>query len=128
METLFSIELPRSKVVIQFKSPTFGDRTRILKEYDRSLGYTAEDALAISCVTKINGESINDAAGTLSFFHNCPNYDYMYYIEVFFNMFMLDEDARKEAASNAKKILSGEDIVSTKKKSLVTQSSGKVVG
>lgn len=127
VSSLFPLELPRSKATIEFKSPTFGDRTSILKEYDRSWGYTAEDALAISCVQKINGQSVKDNSGTLDFFGQCPNYDYMYYIEVFFNMFMLDEDARKDAASVAKKILNGESITSTQKKSPATQHTGKVI-
>lgn len=122
--TTFDLKLP-SGLVIKFRAPNFIDRRSILKEFDKNGGYTSEDLLAVKCLQMVAGKAFDATAyfvtDPIAVLHDWSLNDYMYYLEVFLSMFMLDEDARKEASNVAKKLLSGEDQSSTEKRSQVAQ-------
>lgn len=121
----FQIDLPASKVVINFRSPVFSDRCKVLKNYERESGYTPEDAIAIMCIDTIGGKSVpkdiepQDLLGTMAL------QDYNYYFDVFSAMFFSDLKKRESAQDIAKKLLSGESIVGTQKSAPATASTGK---
>lgn len=128
MSTSFDLTLP-SGLAIKFRAPNFIDRRNILKNMDKNGGYTSEDLLSVNCLQMVNGKPFDpnayDVIDPIGVMHQWPLSDYMYYLEVFFNMFMLDDEARREASNVAKKLLNGESIVTTEKKSQGTQRTGK---
>jgi hypothetical protein len=114
---MFELALP-SGLQVKFRAPNFIDRRSILKEFDKNGGYTSEDLLAVKCLQQVNGKDFDasayDVTDPIAILHNWSLNDYMYYVEVFLSMFMLDEEARKEASNVAKKLLKGEALTEQK--------------
>lgn len=105
---MFNLSLPSGKKVT-FRAPTFVDRRLILKEYDRSEGYLPEDLLAAKCLTHVEGQPLADNWETdaITLVDGWDLRDQSYYLEVFMNMFSLDEKAKQAAQEAAKKLMGG---------------------
>jgi hypothetical protein len=122
---MFEISLP-SKKKVQFSAPTFNDRRLMLKNYDRAEGYLPEDLLAAKCLTHVNESPVQQDWETepINRFNGWSLKDQAYYLEVFMNMFSLDEKTKEAAAQEAKKLMG---MTGTPKPSQVaTRSSGSV--
>jgi hypothetical protein len=121
--TTFDLNLP-SGLPVKFRAPNFIDRRNILKEFDKNGGYTSEDLLAVKCLQQVKGKEFDANAyyvtDPIEVLHDWSLNDYMYYLEVFLSMFMIDEEARKEANNVAKKLLKGESITTTEKNAPAT--------
>ncbi len=105
---MFNLDLPSGRKVT-FRAPSFADRRNILREYDRSEGYLPEDLLAAKCLTHINGGPVEEewARDPISLMDDWALNDQAYYMEVFMNMFSLDEKAKTAAQEQAKKLMGG---------------------
>lgn len=105
---MFELNLPSGKKVT-FRAPSFMDRRLILREYDRTEGYLPEDLLAAKCLTHVDGQPIEDnwEVEPISLVDAWDLRDQSYYLEVFMNMFSLDEKAKTAAQEAAKKLMGG---------------------
>ena len=124
----FNIELPSSGYAINFRTPVWRDRSKVLKHYEgKEAGYMAEDAIAILCIESINGERVDPDLDPETFLGSMELSDYNYYFDIFSAMFFSDLKKRESAQDVAKKLLSGEPIVGTRKNAPATVSAGKSV-
>jgi hypothetical protein len=103
---MFNLNLPSGKAIV-FRAPTFVDRRNILKEYNRNDGYLPEDLLAAKCIVQIDGTQVEDAwdVDVISLLDTWSLLDQAFYMEVFMNMFNLDDKAKTAAAEEAKKLM-----------------------
>jgi hypothetical protein len=122
--TSFPLTLPSSEFPIKFRMPTGKDQCFSLANQDREKGLIAEYILAVRCIESVNGYEINpdDYVQT---FHALALPDINYYFDVFAAMFLGDAEKRETAKDMAKKLLNGESIVGTQKKSPATVAIGK---
>lgn len=103
---MFELKLP-SGADIKFSAPSFNDRRLMLKNYDRNEGYLPEDLLAAKCLTQYKGVPVQEewAMEVIHRFDGWSLKDQAFYLEVFMNMFSLDEKAKNAAAEEAKKLM-----------------------
>ncbi|MBD2201564.1 hypothetical protein H6G33_09415 [Calothrix sp. FACHB-1219] len=103
---MYNIKLPSGKD-ISFRAPSFKDRRDILREFDKTAGYLAEDLLAVKCLTHVDNIAVEQywEAEPITIFDSWDLRDQSFYMEVFMNMFSLDEKARKAAEDQAKKLM-----------------------
>lgn len=120
----FDLILPSSQFPIKFRTPTGKDQRISLSKHDREKGLVAEFIIAIRCIESINGHSINPE-DYVETFDVLELEDINYYFDVFAAMFLGDAEKREAAKEVAKKLLSGESIVGTPKKSAATVGIGK---
>ena len=123
----FQLQLPSSQVVLTFRTPLVQDRCKVLKNYERETGFTPEDVIALLCVDKIGSEKVDASVDPVATFGLMELNDYNYFFDVFSAMFFSDMEKRNSAKDVAKKLLSGESIVGTPKKSQAMTTSGKSV-
>lgn len=115
----FQLTLPSSEFPITFRTPTGKDQRISLAKHDREKGLVAEFIIAIRCIESINGHSINPE-DYVETFDALELEDINYFFDVFAAMFLGDAEKREAAKEVAKKLLSGESIVGTPKKSAAT--------
>ena len=120
----FSLTLPSSEYKISFRSPTGKDQRLALSKHDRENGLVAEFIIAMRCLEEVNGVKL-DPEEYVENFDALEYADFNYYFDVFAFMFLRDEEKRDLAKDVAKKLLNGESIVGTPKKSAVTAPTGK---
>lgn len=104
---MFECVLPSTKK-ITFRAPSFVDRRNILRQFERNDGYMPEDLLAAKCLTHVDDRIVEEDWATLdpiSIFDSWDLRDQQYYLEVFMNMFSLDEKAKNAAQETAKKLM-----------------------
>lgn len=104
---MFEAVLPSTKKVT-FRAPTFVDRRNILRQFERNDGYMPEDLLAAKCLTHVNDRVVEEDWANLdpiSIFDSWDLRDQQFYLEVFMNMFSLDEKAKNAAQETAKKLM-----------------------
>lgn len=109
-----TITLPNSKGEISFRSPKVKDKRDAIRDFSqdssaRNKGYNLEEAIAAACLTGIGGESVNLENDLMSEPYDLMNdwefIDQQYYLEVFSNLYFLDEKGKQKAAEAAKKII-----------------------
>jgi len=122
--TSFPLTLPSSEFPIKFRMPKGKDQCFSLANQDREKGLPAEFVLAVRCIESINGYEI-DPEDYVQTFHNLDLPDINHYFDVFAAMFLGDIEKRETAKDIAKKLLNGESIVGTPKKSPATVGTGK---
>ena len=114
----FKCKLP-SDLEIEFRTPTYKDRKHVLRGYNREEGYVPEEALAARCLTRVGGQSVAKdeweqvTADSLAIMEPWTFKDQQFFLEVFMNMFSLDEERRSNAKELAKKLLMGEDTTTS---------------
>lgn len=124
LTTSFPLTLPVSEFPIKFRMPTGKDQCFSLANQDREKGLIAEFILAVRCIESINGHEINPE-DYVQTFHALALPDINHYFDVFAAMFLGDAEKRETAKDIAKKLLSGQSIVGTQKKSPATVVTGK---
>lgn len=119
---MFDLNLPTGKKIV-FRAPSFADRRNILRQFERNDGYMPEDLLAAKCLTHENGQPIQEEWATLdpiAIFDSWDLKDQQFYLEVFMNMFSLDEKAKNAAQETAKKLMGGTPVAPTPKAAKLT--------
>ena len=108
-----TITLPSQKKV-SFRSPKVKDKRDAIRDFSqeddyRAKGYNLEEAIAAKCITKVDGNVVNLESDLLSDpFDILDSWDLreqQFFMEVFSNLYYLDEKGRQKAADEAKKIL-----------------------
>jgi len=123
--TPFQIELPNSKAVITFRSAVYRDKSEVYKNYDKETGVPAEDMIAIRCIEAIDGEPTPANIDPVTLIGQMNLNDFFYYFDIFSALNFSDMEKRETAKEAAKKLLSGESLVGTQKKSAPSQPTGK---
>lgn len=108
---MFTVELP-SGASVSFRPPSFIDRRKAIRNFPgaKECGYIPEDLLAAMCITQINGQPTPqewEHVDPISFFEPWELKDQAYYLEVFMNMFYLDDKEKQTAQDIAKKLMGG---------------------
>ena len=112
---MHELELP-SGLIITFRAPKIKDRRLVLKEFDRDEGLTPEDILSLYCLEKVDGKPLAkgwDAQTPLEVIDDWSLKDQQYYLEVFGNLYFLDDKGKEAASEMAKKLMSGGDTTTT---------------
>lgn len=125
--TPFQIELPNSKAVITFRSAVYRDKSEVYKNYDKETGVPPEDLIAIRCIVAIDGESTPTNIDPVTLIGQMSLNDFFYYFDIFSALNFSDMEKRESAKETAKKLLSGESLIGTQKKSAHSQPTGKSV-
>ena len=115
---MFEIVLPSTKK-LTFRAPTFVDRRNILRQFERNDGYMPEDLLAAKCLTHVDNHVVEEDWANLdpiSIFDSWDLRDQQFYLEVFMNMFSLDEKAKNAAQETAKKLMGAPAVAPTPSK------------
>lgn len=108
---MFHIDLPSGKQVT-FRPPSFVDRRKSIRNFPgaKECGYIPEDLLAAMCITNIDGNPIPaewEMHDPIALFEGWDLKDQAFYLEVFMNMFSLDEKEKQSAQDLAKKLMGG---------------------
>lgn len=120
----FDLTLPSSGLPIKFRTPTGKDQRISLSKHDREKGLVAEFIIAVRCIETINGHNVSPE-DYVETFDALELEDINYYFDVFAAMFLGDAEKREAAKEVAKKLLSGQSIVGTQKKSPATVGTGR---
>jgi hypothetical protein len=113
-----------SELPITFRTPTGKDQRLSFANYDKTVGVPPEHIVALRCIEVINGYKLN-SENYVETYDAMELEDFNYYFDVFAAMFLSDLDKRETAKDIAKKLLNGESIVGTPKKSPATVAIGK---
>jgi len=117
---MFEIKLPSGNNV-SVNAPSFNDRMEAVKEF-RSVkdeaGYSVEELMAAKAIGAVNGDVVETGMmlDPILLMAEWPNQDVQYYIEFFMTAFFLDDKIRERAASEAKKLMTGQQSTKTTSK------------
>jgi len=117
---MFDCKLP-SGIVVSVKAPSFQDRMEAVKEF-RSVkdeaGYSVEELMAAKAIGAVGGNVIDTSMmlDPILLMADWPNQDVQYFIEFFMTAFFLDDKIRERAATEAKKLMTGQQSTKTTSK------------
>jgi len=117
---MFEVKLP-SGIKVSVKAPSFNDRMEAVKEF-RSVkdeaGYSVEELMAAKAIGSVNGNVVDTGMmlDPIFLMADWPNQDVQYYIEFFMTAFFLDDKIRERAATEAKKLMTGQPSTETPSK------------
>lgn len=104
------IELPSGRKV-QFRSVSFRDKRRVQKDYDRESGYMLEELLAAYALQSEDGSPVAEAWAVdniVQRMDHWPVRDVQYYISIFADVVLIDDENMNKAREEAKKLLKGD--------------------